>query len=86
VEFMEYFTRNAQGLKRLQGEFKGKVEIVRLDDAMLKELKKVAGDVVRAESEKSAQAKKVHASYTKFQDLVNDWSAISEGSYYSLLT
>jgi TRAP-type mannitol/chloroaromatic compound transport system substrate-binding protein len=52
---------------------------------MLKELKKVAIDVVKAESEKSAQAKKVHASYTKFMDLIGGWSEISEGSYYSLL-
>jgi TRAP-type mannitol/chloroaromatic compound transport system substrate-binding protein len=85
VEFMEYFTRNAQGLKRLQTEFKGKVELVKIPDSMIKELKKVGGEVVKAESEKSPQAKKVHASYRKFQDLVDDWSAISEGSYYSLL-
>jgi TRAP-type mannitol/chloroaromatic compound transport system substrate-binding protein len=85
VEFMEYFYRNAVGLKRLQSEFKGKVEIIKLSDAMLKELKKVAIDVVKAESEKSAQAKKVHASYTKFMDLIGGWSEISEGSYYSLL-
>jgi TRAP-type mannitol/chloroaromatic compound transport system substrate-binding protein len=85
VEFMEYFTRNAQGLKRLQTEFKGKVEFVKIPDAMIKELKKVAGEVVKAESEKSPQAKKVHASYSKFQSLVDDWSMISEGSYYSLL-
>ena len=86
VEFMEYFTRNAQGLKRLQGEFKGKVEITKIPDEMIKELKKVAADVVREESEKSPMAKKVHASYTKFQELIDDWSLVSEGSYYSLLT
>ena len=86
VEFMEYFYRNSVGLKRLQTEFKGKIETIKLSDAMIKELKKVATDVVKAESEKSAQAKKVHASYTKFQALVDDWSMISEGSYYSLLS
>ncbi|HXH82128.1 MAG TPA: ABC transporter substrate-binding protein [Candidatus Tectomicrobia bacterium] len=85
IEFMEYFTRNAQGLKKLQTEHKGKVEIVKIPDAMIKELKKVALEVVKAESEKSPMAKKVHASYTKFQELTEDWSAISEGSYYSLL-
>lgn len=86
IEFMEYFTKNAQALKRLQTEFKGKVEFVRLPDAMIKDLKKAAQEVVKAESEKSPQAKKVHASYTKFQELIGDWSLISEGSYYSLLT
>jgi TRAP-type mannitol/chloroaromatic compound transport system substrate-binding protein len=85
VAFMEYFTRNAQALKKLQTDFKGKVEMVRLSDAMLKELKKTAAEVNKEESEKSPQARKVHASYTKFQDIVGDWSMISEGSYYSLL-
>jgi TRAP-type mannitol/chloroaromatic compound transport system substrate-binding protein len=86
IEFMEYFTRNAQGLERLKKEFKGKVELTRLPDPVLKELKKVAHEVVKQESEKSPQARKVHASYTRFQELVGDWSLISEGSYYSLLT
>jgi TRAP-type mannitol/chloroaromatic compound transport system substrate-binding protein len=86
VEFMEYFTRNSQGLQRLQKDFKGKVEFTRLPDAVLKELKKGAIEVVKEESERSPQARKVHASYTKFQELVSPWSLISEGSYYSLLT
>ncbi len=85
IEFMEYFTRNAQGLERLKKEFKGKVELTRLPDPILKELKKIAHEVVKQESEKSPQARKVHASYTRFQELVGDWSLISEGSYYSLL-
>mgnify|MGYP000235851970 CR=1 FL=1 len=85
VEYMEYFTRNAQALQRLKTEFKGKVEIVRLPDAMLRELKKTALEVVKAESEKSPQARKVHASYTKFMELAGDWAVISEGSYYTLL-
>jgi TRAP-type mannitol/chloroaromatic compound transport system substrate-binding protein len=86
IEFMEYFTRNAQALQRLKADFKGKVELTRLSDGVLKELKKGAAEIVKEESEKSPQARKVHASYTKFQDLVADWSLISEGSYYSLLT
>jgi TRAP-type mannitol/chloroaromatic compound transport system substrate-binding protein len=86
IEFMEYFTRNAQSLQRLRKEFKGKVEITRLSDSVLKELKGGAFEVVKEESERSPQARKVHASYTKFQELVGDWSLISEGSYYSLLT
>jgi TRAP-type mannitol/chloroaromatic compound transport system substrate-binding protein len=85
VEFMEYFTRNAQGLQELKTKFKGKVDIIKLSDAMIKEFKKTAEEVVREESEKSPMAKKVHASYSKFQGLVSDWSLISEGSYYSLL-
>jgi TRAP-type mannitol/chloroaromatic compound transport system substrate-binding protein len=85
VEFMEYFTKNSIALHELKTKFKGKVEFVKLTDAMIKELKKTAEEVNREESEKSPMAKKVHASYTKFQQLVGEWSLISEGSYYSLL-
>lgn len=85
LEYMEYFTKNAIGLRKLRTEFKGKVEFLKLSDSVLKELRKVALDVNKEESEKSPMARKVHASYTKFQDLTADWSMISEGSYYSLL-
>lgn len=85
VEFMEYFYRNSVGLQKLKSDYKGKIEIVKLDDATLKEIKKVALEVNKEESEKSPMAKKVHASYTKFQSIVGEWSEISEGSYYSLL-
>jgi TRAP-type mannitol/chloroaromatic compound transport system substrate-binding protein len=85
VEFMEYFYRNSVGLQKLKSDHKGKVEIIKLDDATLKEIKKVALEVNKEESEKSPMAKKVHASYTKFQGIVGEWSEISEGSYYSLL-
>src|SRR5688572_29341099 len=85
IEFMEYFYRNSVGLQKLKSDHKGKIEIVKLDDATLKEIKKVALEVNKEESEKSPMAKKVHASYTKFQGIVGEWSEISEGSYYSLL-
>jgi len=83
--FMEYFTKNAQNLVKLRTEFKTKVELTKLPDAMLKEIKKVALEVNKEESEKSPQARKVHANYEKFMAVVNDWSEISEGSYYALL-
>jgi TRAP-type mannitol/chloroaromatic compound transport system substrate-binding protein len=85
IEFMEYFYRNSVALHKLKADTKGKVDIVKLDPAMLKELKKTALEVNKEESEKSPMAKKVHASYTKFQEVVGEWSEISEGSYYSLL-
>jgi TRAP-type mannitol/chloroaromatic compound transport system substrate-binding protein len=85
IEFMEYFHKNSVALHKLKADAKGKIEIVKLDNALIKELKKAAVEVNKEESEKSAQAKKVHASYTKFQDVVGEWSEISEGSYYSLL-
>jgi TRAP-type mannitol/chloroaromatic compound transport system substrate-binding protein len=86
TEFMEYFHKNSIALEKMKKDAKGKVEITKLPEQMLKELKKAAQDVVREESEKTPIAKKVHASYTKFQELVDEWSLTSEGSYYSLLT
>jgi len=83
--FMEYYTKNSQNLHKLLTEFKGKVEFTRLPDAMLKDLKQVAVDVVKEESEKSPQAKKVNASYQKFMGLVGQWGEISEGSYFATL-
>jgi TRAP-type mannitol/chloroaromatic compound transport system substrate-binding protein len=85
IEFMEYFHKNSVALHKLKADAKGKIEIVKLDNPLIKELKKAAIEVNKEESEKSPMARKVHASYTKFQDVVGEWSEISEGSYYSLL-
>jgi TRAP-type mannitol/chloroaromatic compound transport system substrate-binding protein len=78
---MEYEVKNALGLEKLQTEFKGKVEILQLPTPVLRDLKKLAADVVREASEKSPMAKKVYASFTKFQAQLAGWSRISEGAY-----
>ena len=57
-------------LERLKAEFKDKVEILQLPAPVLRDLKKLAAEVVKEESEKTPMARKVHASYTKFQALV----------------
>jgi len=80
-----YHTKNAIALERLRTEFKGKVEIIQLPTSVLHELKKLAADVVREESEKTLMAKKVHASFTKFQALVGPWDHVAEGAYHQLV-
>jgi TRAP-type mannitol/chloroaromatic compound transport system substrate-binding protein len=72
-------------LQRLRTEFKGKVEILQYPVPMLRALKKLAGEVVRDESEKSPMARKVHASFTKFQALVGPWDHVAEGAYHQLV-
>jgi TRAP-type mannitol/chloroaromatic compound transport system substrate-binding protein len=52
---------------------------------VLRELKKLAAEVVREESEKSPMAQKVHASFTKFQAQLAGWARISEGAYHQLV-
>jgi TRAP-type mannitol/chloroaromatic compound transport system substrate-binding protein len=80
----DYHTKNAIVLQRLKTEFKDKVEVLQFPTPVLRDLKKLATDVVREESEKMPMAKKVHASFTKFQALVGPWDHIAEGAYHQL--
>ena len=81
----DFHVKNAIALERLKTEFKGKVEILQFPAPMLRELKKMAAEVVREESEKSPMARKVHASFTKFQAQLAGWSRVSEGAYHQFV-
>jgi TRAP-type mannitol/chloroaromatic compound transport system substrate-binding protein len=81
----DYHVKNAVALARLYGEFKGKVEVLQLPAPVLRDLKKLSAEVVREESEKTPTAKKVHASFTKFQALVGPWDHVAEGAYHQLV-
>jgi TRAP-type mannitol/chloroaromatic compound transport system substrate-binding protein len=81
----DFHLKNAVALDRLRTEFKGKVEIVQFPAPVLRDLRKLAAGVVREESEKSPMARKVHASYTKFQALVAPWDRVAEGAYHQLV-
>jgi TRAP-type mannitol/chloroaromatic compound transport system substrate-binding protein len=82
----DYHTKNAVALERLKAEFKGKVEILPLPVPVLRDLRKLSAEVVREESEKTPMARKVHASFTKFQALVGPWDHVAEGAYHQLVT
>jgi TRAP-type mannitol/chloroaromatic compound transport system substrate-binding protein len=82
----DFHTKNAIALERLRTEFKGKVEIVQFPVPVLRELKKLAAEVVKEESEKTPMAKKVHASFTKFQALVGPWDHVAEGAYHQFVS
>jgi len=81
----DFHIKNAIALERLKTEFKGKVEILHLPAPVLRDLKKLAVEVIREESEKTPMAKKVHASFTKFQALVGPWDHVAEGAYHQLV-
>jgi TRAP-type mannitol/chloroaromatic compound transport system substrate-binding protein len=81
----EYETRNAVALEKLRTEFKGKVEVLPLPAPVLRDLKKLAAEVVKAESEKSPMAKRVYASFTKFQRDLSGWRQVSEGAYHQFV-
>ena len=81
----DYHTKNAVALERLKAEFKGKVEVLQLPVPVLRDLKKLSTEVLREESERTPMARKVHASFTKFQALVGPWDHVAEGAYHQLV-
>ncbi len=80
---MEYESKNTLALHKLKTEFKAKVEIVNLSSDTLKALKKLSDQVIKEESEKTPQAKKVYASVKKFDSQLNDWRLISEAAFHA---
>ena len=81
----EFNLKNAIALEKLRTEFKGKVDLLPLPVPVLRDLKKLATEVVRQESERSPMARKVHASFTKFQSLVGPWDHVADGAYHQLV-
>src|SRR5438105_26118 len=78
----DYHDKNSIALDRLRTEFKSKIEILQLPLAVLRDLKKLSVDVIREQSEKTPQARKVSASFAKFQALVGPWDHVAEGAHY----
>ncbi|MFQ5993218.1 MAG: hypothetical protein ACE5NA_12340, partial [Nitrospiraceae bacterium] len=85
LAYAEYDVKNTMALKRFRTEFREKVEILQFPVPVMREFKRVADEVKREESVKSPMAKKVYASYTKFQRLFRDWGRVSEAPYQSLI-
>jgi TRAP-type mannitol/chloroaromatic compound transport system substrate-binding protein len=81
----EFEAKNALALRRLRTEFKGRVEILPFPPEVMSGLRKLAAEVLREESQKSPMARRVHAAYTGFQQLLGDWGRISEGAYHQLI-
>jgi len=81
----EYEAANAVALAKLRTEYKGKVEILQLPTPVLQGLRKLAAEVVKEESEKTPQAKRVYESFTKFQTQLSGWRSVSEGAYHELV-
>jgi TRAP-type mannitol/chloroaromatic compound transport system substrate-binding protein len=78
----DFHAKNAIALEKLKTEWKAKVEVLPLPAPVLRDLKKLATEVIREESEKSPMARKTYASFTKFQALVGPWDHVAEGAYH----
>jgi TRAP-type mannitol/chloroaromatic compound transport system substrate-binding protein len=81
----EYLPKNVLALERLKTEFRSTVEVLPLPVPVLRDLRKLSAEVVREESAKTPMARKVHASFTKFQAQLAGWSRISEGAYHQFV-
>jgi len=81
----EHNTKNAIALHQLRTEFKGKVEVLQLPAPVLRDLRKLADEVVREESQKTPMTRKVHASFTKFQALLTPWDRVADRAYHQLV-
>src|SRR5262245_40667586 len=81
----DFHTKNAIALTHLRTEFKGKVELLPIPGPVLRDFKKLAAEVIKEESEKTPMARKVHASFTKFQALVGPWDHVAEGAYHQFV-
>ena len=83
--FMDFHTKNAAALETIKTDLKGKVELLQFPTPVLRDLKKIATEVIRNHSEKSPMARKVYASFTKFQSLLVPWDQVAQGVYYQAL-
>jgi TRAP-type mannitol/chloroaromatic compound transport system substrate-binding protein len=81
----DFHAKNAVALERLKKDWKDKVEVLQLPAPVLRDLKKLSAEVVSEESGKTPLARKVHASFTKFQGLVGPWDHVAEGAYHQLV-
>jgi TRAP-type mannitol/chloroaromatic compound transport system substrate-binding protein len=81
----DYHAKNAIALERLRTEFKGTVELLQLPGPVLRDLRKLSAEVIREQSEKTPQARKVNASFAKFQALVGPWDHVADGAYHQLV-
>ena len=59
--------------------------MLQLPPPVLRDLKKLSVEVIREQSEKTPQARKVHASFAKFQALVGPWDHVAEGAYHQFV-
>jgi TRAP-type mannitol/chloroaromatic compound transport system substrate-binding protein len=86
LEYGEYESKNIIALQKLRTEFKTKVEIIAFPADVLKELRKLAAEVNKEESEKSAIAKKTYESYEKFQAGQRGWDIMTQQAFHNLIS
>ena len=81
----DYHAKNAIALERLRTEFKGKVEILQFPRRCCASSRSWRPRSSGRNRRRRPMARKVHASFTKFQALVGPWDRVAEGAYHQLV-
>jgi TRAP-type mannitol/chloroaromatic compound transport system substrate-binding protein len=82
---IDFHTKNVVAIQKLKTELKGKVEVSQFPVAVLRALRKLAGEVVHEQSEKSPMARKVSASFARVQRQLGSWDQVAQGAYHQFL-
>jgi len=83
--FMDYHAKNLAAVLRLRSQFASKVELIEFPAPVLRDLRKLATDVVREQSTQSPMARKVHASFEKLSQQIGPWDRVAQGAYHQFL-
>jgi TRAP-type mannitol/chloroaromatic compound transport system substrate-binding protein len=82
---IDFHAKNVVAMQMLKTELKGKVEVLQFPLTVLRELRKLASEVIREQSEKSPMARKVSASSARFQAQLGAWDQVAQGAYHQSL-
>jgi len=81
----EFHDKNSAALEQLKTKFKGKVELVQFPRPVLQDLRKLSAEVIREQSERTPMARKVSASFARYQAQLGPWDDVAEASFHQLL-
>ena len=82
VSLAEFNTNNARALRELRTE--GAVKILRFDNSLLKQLRKISKDVVAEMGAGDEVSQRIFTSYQNFRALSGDWTDIAERAYWNI--
>jgi TRAP-type mannitol/chloroaromatic compound transport system substrate-binding protein len=77
----QFEARNGAALKELIT--KHHVDLKEFPDKLMKNLRKLANEVIEEEAQKDEMSKKVNAAFEKFRDQIGPWGTVSEKAYYN---
>jgi TRAP-type mannitol/chloroaromatic compound transport system substrate-binding protein len=82
----DFHAKNAVALERLRTDFKGKIELLPLPAPVLRDLKSSPRTSSGNSRRRPPIARKVHASFAKFQALVGPWDRVAEWAYHPFVS